>query len=105
MRLAASSVSLAETRSSRRSFRRLARVVSWRGVYMEVFATFVVILLAGMALPIVLLISGVLFDLVVAIYVVITTLGSWKRKARTFRAMGRSGRARESRGTVVVWGH
>jgi hypothetical protein len=33
VRLAAFSVSLAETRSSRRSFRRLARVVSWRGVY------------------------------------------------------------------------
>lgn len=63
-------------------------MVSWRGVYMEVFATFVLILLAGMALPIVLLISGVLFDLVVAIYVVITTLGSRKRKPRTFGAVG-----------------
>jgi hypothetical protein len=70
---------------------------------MEVFATFVLILLAGMALPIVLLISGVLFNLVVAIYVVITTLGSRKRKPRTFGAVRRSGRARESRGTVVVW--
>jgi len=57
-------------------------------VYMEVFATFVLILLAGMALPIVLLISGVLFDLVVAIYVVITTSGSRKRKPRTFGAAG-----------------
>ena len=63
----------------------------------------VLILFAGMALPIVLLISGVLFDLVVAIYVVITTLGSRKRKPRTFGAVSRSGKARGSRGTVVVW--
>jgi len=70
---------------------------------MEVFAAFFVILLAGMALPVVLLISGVLFDLVVAIYVVITTIFSRKRKPGTLAAVRRSGRAKKTLGTVVVW--
>jgi hypothetical protein len=89
--------------SSRRSFRRLAHGVSWRGWYMEVFAAFFVILLAGMALPVVLLISGVLFDLVVAIYVVIATIFSRKRKPGALGAVRRSGRAKKTLGTVVVW--
>ncbi|HTD82856.1 MAG TPA: hypothetical protein VK648_03595 [Gemmatimonadaceae bacterium] len=46
---------------------------------MEVFTTFFVILLAGMALPIVLLISGVLFDLFFVIFVVVETMVSRKR--------------------------
>jgi hypothetical protein len=54
---------------------------------MEVFATFVLILLAGMALPIVLLISGVLFDLVVVICVVIQTMVSRTRKPGTSGAV------------------
>ena len=70
---------------------------------MEVFAAFFVILLAGMALPVVLLISGVLFDLVVAIYVVITTIFSRKGKPGTLGAVRRSGRAKKTLGTVVVW--
>jgi hypothetical protein len=70
---------------------------------MEVFAAFSVILLAGMALPVVLLISGVLFDLVVVIYVVITTIFSRKRKPGTLGAVRRSGRAKKSQGTAVVW--
>jgi hypothetical protein len=70
---------------------------------MEVFAAFFVILLAGMAIPIVLLISGVLFDLMVGIYIVITTIGSRKRKPGTFGAVARSGIARETRGSTVVW--
>jgi hypothetical protein len=70
---------------------------------MEVFAAFFVILLAGMAVPIVLLISGVLFDLIAVIYVVITTIGSRKRKPGTFGAVARSGIPTESRGSIVVW--
>ena len=70
---------------------------------MEVFAAFFVILLAGMALPVVLLISGVLFDLVVAIYLVITTIFSRKRKPGTLAAVRRSGRTKKTLGTVVVW--
>jgi magnesium-transporting ATPase (P-type) len=56
---------------------------------MEVFTTFFVILLAGMALPIVLLISGVLFDLFFVIYVVVETMVSRKRKPRTSGAVAR----------------
>jgi len=70
---------------------------------MEVFAAFFVILLAGMALPVVLLISGVLFDLVVAIYLVITTIFSRTRKPGTLGAVRRSGRGKKTLGTVVVW--
>jgi hypothetical protein len=70
---------------------------------MEVFAAFFVILLAGMALPVVLLISGVLFDLLVAIYVVIATIFSRKRKPGALGAVRRSGRAKKTLGTVVVW--
>jgi hypothetical protein len=62
---------------------------------MEVFATFVLILLAGMALPIVLLISGVLFDLVVVICVVIQTMVSRKRKPGTSGAVARHSGVRE----------
>ena len=68
---------------------------------MEVFAAFFVILLAGMALPVVLLISGVLFDLVAVIYVVITTL--FGRKPGTLGAVRQSGRTKKTLGTVVVW--
>jgi uncharacterized membrane protein YagU involved in acid resistance len=70
---------------------------------MEVFAAFFVILLAGMALPVVLLISGVLFDLVVAIYVVIAAIFSRKRKPGALGAVRRSRRAKKTLGTVVVW--
>lgn len=62
---------------------------------MEVFATFVFILLAGMALPIVLLISGVLFDLVVVIYVGIETMVSRTRKPGTSGAVARYSGVRE----------
>ncbi len=70
---------------------------------MEVFATFGLILLVGMAFPIALILSALLFDLFVVIYVVIAGIGSRKRKAGTFGAVARSGRARKSRGTAVVW--
>jgi len=56
---------------------------------MEVFATFVVILLAGMALPIVLFVSGVFFDLFFVIFVMVETIVSRKRKPRTSGAVAR----------------
>lgn len=56
---------------------------------MEVFVTFVVILIAGMALPIVLFISGAVFDLVVVIYVVVETMVSQKRKPGKSGAVAR----------------
>jgi hypothetical protein len=59
---------------------------------MEVFATFFVILIAGMALPIVLFVSGVLFDLVVVAYVLLETMASRKRKPRAAGAVPRYGR-------------
>ena len=62
---------------------------------MEVFATFALILLAGMAVPIVLLISGVLFDLVVVIYVMIETMVSRTRKSGTSGAVARYSGVRE----------
>ena len=70
---------------------------------MEVFAALFVILLAGMAFPRVILISGVLFDLVVAIYVVITTIFSRKQKPGTLPTVRRSNREKRTLGTVVVW--
>jgi hypothetical protein len=102
VQLAASSVSLAETRRSRRSFRRLARV-GWREVYMEVLAAFFVILLAGLAFPVLLLISGVLFDLVVATYLLVTTIFRRKRTPGALGVGRRSRRAKKTLGTVVVW--
>ena len=54
---------------------------------MEVFTTFVVILIAGMALPIVLFISAVVFDLVVVFYVLVETMVRGKRKPRRSRAV------------------
>jgi hypothetical protein len=71
---------------------------------MEVFAAFFVILLVGLALPVLLVVSGALFDLVLVMYVVITTLFRGKRKPGTLGAVSRSGRGkRTTQGTVVVW--
>lgn len=49
---------------------------------MEVFATFGLILLVGLAFPIALLFAALLFDFAVVLYVVITTKPRQKRKAR-----------------------
>jgi hypothetical protein len=62
---------------------------------MEVFATFFLILLAGMAVPVVLLISGVLFDLVVVICVLTQTMVSRTRKPGTAGSVGRYSEVRE----------
>ena len=72
---------------------------------MEVFATFGLIMLVTMAIPIALLFSALVFDLAVVIYVVIGSIGSWKRKPRNFGAVARSGGERQSQRTVVVWAH
>ncbi|MGZ3331526.1 MAG: hypothetical protein ACXU9O_01795 [Gemmatimonadaceae bacterium] len=57
---------------------------------MEVFATFGLIMLVGLAFPIALLFMALLFDLAVFLYVVITTKPSQKRKPRsTLVATGR----------------
>jgi hypothetical protein len=70
---------------------------------MEVFATFGLIVLVGLAVPILLVFSALVFDLIAVIYVVITTRGSRKRKPGTFGAVAPSGIPRESRGSTVVW--
>ena len=70
---------------------------------MEVFATFGLIVLVGLAAPILLVLSALVFDLIAVIYVMIATTGSRKRKAGTFGAVARSGIPRESRGSTVVW--
>ncbi len=49
---------------------------------MEVFATFGLILLVGLAFPIALLFAALLFDLAVVLYVVITTKPRQNREAR-----------------------
>jgi hypothetical protein len=68
---------------------------------MEVFATFGLVVLAGLAFPILLVFSALVFDLIAVIYVVITTIGSRKRKPGTFEAVARSGVPRESRGRLL----
>lgn len=70
---------------------------------MEVFATFGLIVLVGLGIPILLLLSALVFDLVVVIYAVTTRIGSRKRKPRAFGTVARSVGQRDSRGTAVVW--
>jgi len=70
---------------------------------MEVFATFGLILLVGLAIPILLLFSALVFDLVVVIYVMIAGIGSRKRKRRTLGTVARSIAERKSRVAPVVW--
>jgi hypothetical protein len=69
----------------------------------EVFVTFGLIVLVGLAIPILLLFSALVFDLVVVIYVMIAGMGSRKRKRRVLGSMARSIGVRESRGTTVGW--
>jgi hypothetical protein len=70
---------------------------------MEVFATFGLIVLVGLAIPIILIFGALTFDLVVVIYAVIARIGSRKRKPRTFGAAVRSGGEREGQERAVVW--
>jgi len=72
---------------------------------MEVFATFGLIVLVGLAIPIVLLFLALVFDLAVVIYVVIASVGNRTRKPGTSGALARYSGAREKRWTVVGWAH
>lgn len=72
---------------------------------MEVFATFGLIMLVTMAIPIALLFSALIFDLAVIIYVGIASMGTRKRKPGMSGAAALSSGAREIRPTVVVWAH
>ena len=69
---------------------------------MEVFATFGLIVLVGLAIPILFLFSALIFDLAVVIYVVIAGMRSRTRMRRTLGKVAPIG-VRESRGTAVVW--
>jgi hypothetical protein len=71
----------------------------------EVFATFGLIMLVTMAIPIALLFSALVFDLAVVIYVVIGSLGSRKKTPGTAGAAARYSGAKERRRTVVAWAH
>ncbi len=68
---------------------------------MEVFATFGLIVLVGLAIPITLLFAALVFDLVVVLYAMLTTKRIRKRKARSVEAAVRGDRERETRGIVV----
>ncbi|HEY5021192.1 MAG TPA: hypothetical protein VII30_01765 [Gemmatimonadaceae bacterium] len=70
---------------------------------MEVFATFGLIVLVGLAIPILFLFSALIFDLAVVIYVVIAGMRSRTRMRRTLGTVARPIGVRESRGTAVVW--
>lgn len=70
---------------------------------MEVFVTFGLIVLVGLAIPILLLFSALVFDLVVVIYVMIAGMGSRKRERRVLGSVARSIGVREGRGTTVGW--
>ena len=63
-------------------FRWLAREVSYREVAMEVFSAFGLLMLVGLALPIMLVFSALLFDLAVVVYVMITTRHSHAKRPR-----------------------
>ena len=62
---------------------------------MEVFVTFFVILISGMALPIVLFVSGVLFEFLLVIYVGLAAIVSWTRKLGRPRLMPQYGGVRK----------
>jgi hypothetical protein len=67
---------------------------------MEVFATFGLILLVGLAFPIALLFAALLFDLAVVLYVVITTKAPQKRQAR--KSLVATGRERVEHRRIVL---
>ena len=62
---------------------------------MEVFVTFFVILIAGMALPIVLFVTGVIFDLLLVIYVGLAMILTGKRKLGRSRVVAPYGAVRK----------
>jgi hypothetical protein len=72
---------------------------------MEVFATFGLIVLVGLAIPILLLFSALVFDLAVVIYVVIASKGKRTRKLGTSGAVARYSGVWENWRTVISWAH
>jgi hypothetical protein len=72
---------------------------------MEVFATFGLIVLVGLAIPILILFSALLFDLAVVIYVVIASKGKRTRKPGTSGAVARYRGVWENWRTVIGWAH
>ena len=72
---------------------------------MEVFATFGLIVLVGLAIPILFLFSALLFDLVVVLYVLFAGMRSRNRKPRALGTVAQPIGTRESRGTPVVLGY
>ena len=68
---------------------------------MEVFATFGLIVLVGLAIPIMLLFAALVFDLVVVLHAMLTTKRIRKRKPRIVEAAVRGDRESESPGIVV----
>jgi len=68
---------------------------------MEVFATFGLIVLVGLAIPITLLFAALVFDLVVVLHAMLTTKRIRKRKPRIVEAAVRGDRESESPGIVV----
>ena len=70
---------------------------------MEVFATFGLIVLVGLAIPILFLFSALLFDLVVVMYVLFAGMRSRNRGRATLGNVARSVGTKESRNTAVVW--
>jgi hypothetical protein len=59
---------------------------------MEVFATFGLIVLVGLALPITLVLVALLFDFALLVYVTIAKKTSGKRKPHGFELVPRAGR-------------
>ena len=62
---------------------------------MEVFVTFFVILISGMALPIVLFVSGVIFEFLLLVYVGLATILTWTRKLGRPRVVPQYGGVRK----------
>lgn len=68
---------------------------------MEVFATFGLIVLVGLAIPITLLFGALVFDLMVVLYAMAATKRIRKRKPRGVETAVRRDRKKESPGIVV----
>jgi len=68
---------------------------------MEVFATFGLIVLVGLGIPITLLFAALVFDLVVVLYEMLATKRIRKRKPLSVEGAVRGGRKTESPGIVV----
>jgi membrane protein implicated in regulation of membrane protease activity len=66
---------------------------------MEVFSAFGLLMLVGLALPILLIFSALLFDLAVVVYVMITSRHSQRKQTRATSLAG--GRARVEHRRIV----